>query len=69
MTNSSISNVKENVRKYRLERNLSQDKLAEMVGVTVEYISLIERGKRSPSLKRLYKIADILEVEAYELLR
>ena len=69
MTNSSIKLVGKNVRKYRKLRNLSQEKLSELVDVTTDYISLIELGKRVPSLKRLYKIAEILDVEPYKFLK
>ncbi len=69
MTNSSIKLVGKNVRKYRKLRNLSQEKLSELVNVSTDYISLIELGKRVPSLKRLYKIAEILDVEPYKFLK
>ena len=69
MTNSSIKLVGKNVRKYRKLRNLSQEKLSELVDVSTDYISLIELGKRVPSLKRLYKIAEILDVEPYKFLK
>lgn len=69
MTNSSIKLIGENIRKYRKIKDFSQEKLSEMVNVTPDYISLIELGKRIPSLKRLYKIAEILEVEPYKLLK
>ncbi len=69
MTNSSIKLVGKNVRKYRKLRNLSQEKLSELVDVTTDYISLIELGKRVPSLKRLYKIAEILDIEPYKFLK
>ncbi len=69
MTNSSIKTVGENIRKYRKLKGFSQEQLSEMVDVSTDYISLIELGKRSPSLKRLYKIADCLGIEAYKLLK
>ena len=69
MTNSSIKLVGKNVRKYRKLRNLSQEKVSELVDVSTDYISLIELGKRVPSLKRLYKIAEILDIEPYKFLK
>lgn len=67
MTNSTINNVYKNIKKYRLERGYSQVEFAEMVGFSVDYISLIENGKRSPSLKSLFKIADALELDICNL--
>lgn len=69
MTNSSINIIGENIRKYRKLKNLSQEQLSELVDVTTDYISLIELSKRTPSLKKLYKIAEILEVEPYKMLK
>lgn len=69
MTNSTILKIKENIKKYREKLNLSQEKLSEMAGISPDYISLIERGKRTPSIKRLCMIAKVLNVEPYELLK
>ena len=49
--------------------NISQEKLSELADVSTDYISLIERGKRTPSIKRLCMIAKALGVEPYELLK
>lgn len=56
-----------NLRKYRLESGLSQEKFAEKCGLHRTYISDIERSKRSISLENVQKIADALEIETYEL--
>jgi len=57
----------QNVKKYRLKQNLSQEDLAELSGMHRTYISDIERGKRSISLKNIEKIANALNVEEYKL--
>ncbi len=56
-----------NVRKYRNESNLSQEKLAELTGLHRTYISDIERGLRSISLNNIEKISKALNVEIYKL--
>ncbi len=66
MTNSTLTNVYKNIKKYRTEKKLSQFKLAEITDLSEDYISLIETGKRVPSLKTLCKIADALEIEVYK---
>lgn len=68
MTNSTIIKIKENIKKYRLSQNLSQEKLSEIAGISTDYISLIERGKRTPSIKRLCLVANALGIEPYKLL-
>lgn len=68
MTNSTVTKIKANIKMYRISQNLSQEKLSEIAGISTDYISLIERGKRTPSIKRLCLIAKALGVEPYKLL-
>ena len=56
-----------NVRKYRNEIGVSQEKFAEMCGLHRTYISDIERFRRSISLENIQKIADALEISTYKL--
>lgn len=56
-----------NVRQYRMRRNLSQEKLAELCGLHRTYISDIECFRRSISLDNIQKIADALEIDTYKL--
>ncbi|QUC66112.1 helix-turn-helix domain-containing protein [Aristaeella hokkaidonensis] len=56
-----------NVRYYREQKGLSQEKLAEMSGLHRTYISDLERFQRSISLSNVQKIADALEVETHVL--
>lgn len=69
MTNSAEKNIKENIKKYREALNISQEKLGEIANISQDYVSLIERGKRIPSIKRLCMIAKALGIEPYELLK
>jgi len=48
------------IREYRTSLNLTQEKLAEMVGVRRETIIFLEQGKYNPSLKLAYNIARAL---------
>jgi len=56
-----------NVKKYRKAKNISQEKLAELSGLHRTYISAVERGTRSISIKNVQKIADSLGIEIYLL--
>ncbi len=58
-----------NLRKYRKEKGISQEKLAEMAGLHRTYISDIERFQRSISLNNIQRIADALEIKTYKLLK
>ena len=57
-----------NVKLYRQSQNLSQEKLAEKCGLHRTYISDIERFRRSISLDNIQKIANALNIKAYQLL-
>lgn len=56
-----------NIKKYRDQKALSQNQLAELVGVTREYIADIERGHKRISMKKLFAIADVLEIKCSDL--
>jgi len=56
-----------NVKKYRMERGLSQEAFAEKAGLHRTYISAIEREKRSIALENVQKIADALNIDTYLL--
>ena len=69
MTKTAITNT---IRKLRFEHNeMTQQDLAERVGVTRQTINAIELGKYSPSLEVAFRIARVFgvpleEVFAYE---
>jgi putative transcriptional regulator len=55
MSNASLSN---NIRRLRFEKNeMTQQQLADVVGVTRQTIIAIEQGKYSPSLLLAFQIA------------
>lgn len=62
----------ERVRELRLQRKLTQQKLAEKVGVTVGYISKVEKERLQfgdyPSEKFIHKLAEALQCDEDELL-
>ena len=55
------------IKELRKRIGLSQDQLAEKIGIEAKYLSRIEVGKRYPSLETLEHIADSLQVEMKEL--
>ena len=66
--NTSILNIfGENLKRYRIEKGLSQEKFAELCGLHRTYISDIERFKRSISLENIQKISRALGIETYKL--
>ena len=69
MANSTETIIRINIKKYREQAGLTQEQLSEMAGISPDYLSEIERGKKIPSMKRFFKIANALEVLPYELLK
>jgi transcriptional regulator with XRE-family HTH domain len=52
----------------RLKRSLSQEALAELSGLSRNYVSSIERGRVSPSLGTLEKLANALGISLTKLI-
>jgi len=57
-----------NVRRLRSKKKLSQKALADKVGISVSYVSMLERGQRSPPLETIEKMAKALGVPPAALL-
>jgi putative transcriptional regulator len=53
--------MKTRMKEYRTRLGLTQEKLAEIVGVRRETIIFLEKGKYNPSLKLAHSIARALE--------
>lgn len=69
--NSRIDTVElgSRIRQARTEQNMSQLELAETCGISVPYVSDIERGKKCFSVDILLRIAQALQVSTDWLLR
>jgi transcriptional regulator with XRE-family HTH domain len=66
----SLSNiVASNLHALRRQRRLSQGDVARKAGVSVSYISMLERGQRTPPLETLETLAKALAVPPLDLLR
>jgi transcriptional regulator with XRE-family HTH domain len=55
------------LRQVRRERDLTQEQLAEAVGVSAEAVSNFERGVHAPSFETLEKLSEALRVTVHEL--
>ena len=56
-----------NVRKYRKEKNISQEKLAFQAGVHRTYVGMVERAEKNITLINIEKIANALGVSIDKL--
>ena len=59
--------MKTRIREYRAKLNLTQEKLAEMVGVRRETIIFLEQGRYNPSLRLAHNVARALQTTIDEL--
>ena len=57
-----------NIKKYRKIRGYRQLDLATAMDLSEDYICRVENGLKSMSLKRLFQLADILEVKMTDLI-
>lgn len=56
------------VRKYRKERNMSQEQLALLCNMDRSYLGSIERGEVNATLEKIYELATSLNISPKELL-
>lgn len=59
-----LSVISSNIRKYRMEKGVTQEQLAVDIGMSYDYLRRIEsqKGKEGISLMSLYKISVVLGV-------
>lgn len=55
------------IKNLRRAEGLSQEELAEKMGISSKYLSSIERGKENPTLDTLIKLANALKIEPSEI--
>ena len=60
--------VGRNVRKFRLQRGMTQEQLGFEAEIDLTYVGGIERGRRNPSLLVMARIADALSTPLVKLL-
>ena len=59
--------IGQRVRNYRIEKGLSQEKLAELSGCHPTYIGQVERGEKNATLESIEKIASAMNISLAQL--
>lgn len=62
-----MSNIAYNIRRYRMEQNLTHQQVADALGVNRSLISHYESGMTAPSVARLKQLADLFKVTMDDL--
>ena len=57
-----MMNYREIIKKRRIDKGLSQNGLAKLVGITQPFMHEIESGRKSPSVEVLIKICEQLDI-------
>ncbi len=57
------------LHRTRVNQNFSMTQLAKQCGLSQQMISYVERGMRKPTLDTLLRIAGVLEVDLWKLLK
>ena len=58
-----LKSISRNMKLYRNEKGLSQEKLAEKCNLHRTYIGSVERAEKNLTIKSLVKIANALEID------
>lgn len=57
------------IRQARIEKRISQEKLAEMLDVSTTHIRHIESGHRKPSIEKLVTLCQILDISFDQIMK
>ena len=56
-----------NVQKYRIQRNLTQQRLPEILNCSIVFLSMLENGHYGVQFKNIAQLANALHIEPYQL--
>jgi len=66
-----MANIREvlanNLKEYRRKCGFSQDKLAELAGISSQYLATVETCRKFPTPEVLDRLAEALKIETHEL--
>ncbi len=68
MANINLRRIGRRLKKAREAKHLTQEEFAELLGLSVGYIGMIECGRRIPSLPTFMEMISVLEVTADKIL-
>lgn len=69
MNNSILDKFGLRIKALRIEKNLTQEQFALVCGLHKNYIGMVERGERNPSLINIEIIAKGLELSISDLMK
>jgi len=65
----AVRDLGQAIQRLRLQREMTQQELADASGLDIRYVGSIERGPRNPTFGALQGIASVFGMKTSELLR
>jgi transcriptional regulator with XRE-family HTH domain len=65
----AVRDLGQTIKRLRLEREMTQQQLADTSGLDIRYVGSIERGQRNPTFGAIQGIASVFGMKTSELLR
>ena len=57
------------IKRYREEKNLSQEVVSGLAGIGRTHLSAIERGERKPTLETFFRISEAMNISPSDLIK
>lgn len=66
--NINFSNIGKRIELTRIENKITQKQISENLGISMNYITNLEKGKINKELQKFIKICDFLNISIYDVL-
>lgn len=61
-TKENLKRFGKRLKELRIQRNLTQSELAEKIGLSTNFIGMVERGERNTSVDKIFKLAEAFDI-------
>lgn len=61
-TKKNLKNFGSRIQELRKKNNLTQSELAEKIGLSTNFIGMVERGERNTSVEKIFKLAKAFNI-------
>lgn len=62
MKKSTTNTISQNIKKYRLLNNMTQEQLAELLELDTQYYAQLERGERNFTIEKIIRLCSIFQI-------
>lgn len=68
-TKKNLKNFGSRIQELRKKNNLTQSELAEKIGLSTNFIGMVERGERNTSVDKIFKLAKAFNISLAQFLK